>query len=71
MVFLVCCYLRAITFLFIFEIILVINKQIVSFLLYSYYLRKLWGGERAFIRQGRLFEIMNNGVSAYSGTGAY
>ena len=37
-------------FAFYLGIILVINKQIVPFLLFSYYLRKLYGGERALIR---------------------
>ena len=56
-------YFRAMTLRFTYEIILVINMQIVLSLLHSYYLRKLWGGERALIRWGRLFDIMAEVVS--------
>lgn len=63
-------YFRAITLRFTFKIILVINMQIVVFLLHSYYLRKLWGGERALIREGHLFDIMAKVVSQrFSGDG--
>jgi len=52
------------------EIILVNAMQIIAFVLLLYYLRK-WRelGAGGFIREGRLFDTMAQGVSAYLGKG--